>query len=159
MGAPAILGVSDDVFLDNPLLHREVFGPLSLIVRCKDLVQINKVAQSLEGQITSTVIATTQELKQHPELIHSIQELCGRFILNGVPTGVEVSLAMHHGGPFPASTDSRFSSVGADGIRRFTRPVTFQNWQDDLLPDELKNKNSLQIWRTVNGNLTKEDLC
>jgi len=83
-----------------------------------------------------------------------LKEICGRFILNGVPTGVEVALAMHHGGPYPATTDSRFTAVGADGIRRFARPICFQNWSNELLPAELKNENPLQLWRTVNGLLT-----
>jgi NADP-dependent aldehyde dehydrogenase len=119
---------------------------------------MKKVIESLDGQITSTVIATSSEVKKHQELIFNIREKCGRFVLNGVPTGVEVCLSMHHGGPFPASTDSRFSSVGADGIKRFSRPVAFQNWDDDLLPEELRNKNTLQIWRTINGKLTQEDV-
>jgi NADP-dependent aldehyde dehydrogenase len=79
-------------------------------------------------------------------------------VLNGVPTGVEVALAMQHGGPFPSSTDSRFTAVGADGIKRFARPVSFQNWDDEFLPQELKNENSLNIWRTVNNELTKEGI-
>ena len=82
--------------------------------------------------------------------------ICGRFILNSVPTGVEVCLSMHHGGPFPATTDARFTSVGADGIRRFARPVAFQNWANELLPDILKNENPLAIWRTVDDKLTKD---
>jgi alpha-ketoglutaric semialdehyde dehydrogenase len=73
--------------------------------------------------------------------------------LNGVPTGVEVCLSMQHGGPFPATTDSRFTSVGADGIKRFARPICYQNWPDELLPDELKNKNPLKISRTINSRL------
>jgi NADP-dependent aldehyde dehydrogenase len=78
--------------------------------------------------------------------------------MNGVPTGVEICLSMHHGGPFPATTDSRFTSVGADGIKRFARPIALQNWPNALLPEELKNENTLQIWRTVNNKLTKEKI-
>jgi alpha-ketoglutaric semialdehyde dehydrogenase len=89
-------------------------------------------------------------------LVESIKNICGRFLLNGVPTGVEVCLSMHHGGPFPATTDSRFTSVGADGIKRFVRPLAFQNWDNKLLPDELKNENPLHIWRTVNNQLTND---
>jgi NADP-dependent aldehyde dehydrogenase len=76
--------------------------------------------------------------------------------MNSVPTGVEVCLSTQHGGPFPATTDSRFTSVGSDGIKRFARPVAFQNWPDSLLPDELKNENPLRIWRTVNNRLSKD---
>ena len=75
-------------------------------------------------------------------------------MLNGVPTGVQVCLSMQHGGPFPATTDSRFTSVGADGIKRFARPIAFQNWENKFLPDELKNENPLKIWRTVNNEIT-----
>ena len=102
------------------------------------------------------MVATEEEVKDNMELFDILKEKCGRFIFNGVPTGVEVALGMHHGGPFPATTDSRFTSVGADGIKRFARPVCFQNWSNDLLPAELKNENPLGLWRTVNNALTKE---
>jgi len=81
---------------------------------------------------------------------------CGRLILNGVPTGVEVCHSMHHGGPYPASTDSRFTSVGADAIRRFARPLCYQNWPDNLLPPQLQNANPLGIVRFVQGEPTRE---
>jgi NADP-dependent aldehyde dehydrogenase len=86
-------------------------------------------------------------------LFDAIADKCGRIILNGVPTGVEVCLSMHHGGPFPATTDSRFTSVGADAIKRFARPMSFQNFANHLLPQELQNENPLKILRTVNDNL------
>ena len=78
--------------------------------------------------------------------------------MNGVPTGVEVALSMQHGGPFPATTDSRYTAVGADGIRRFARPICFQGWPDELLPLELQNANPLNLWRTVNNQLTKNPI-
>ena len=90
--------------------------------------------------------------------MEAVKNICGRFILNSVPTGVEVCLSMHHGGPFPASTDARFTSVGADGIKRFARPIAFQNWSNNLLPDELKDENPLEIWRTVNNELSNAAL-
>ena len=114
-----------------------------------------EVAKNLEGQLTSTLMATDADIIENDELVEAVKNICGRFILNNVPTGVEVCLSMHHGGPFPSSTDSRFTSVGADGIKRFARPISFQNWSNDLLPDELKNENPLGIWRTVNNELTK----
>ncbi|MBS1934060.1 MAG: aldehyde dehydrogenase (NADP(+)) [Bacteroidetes bacterium] len=157
-GMPTIATVDADTFLQNILLHQEVFGPYSLIVRCKDEMQMTEVAKHLEGQLTSSLLATKEDISNNPLLIDAIEQLCGRFILNGVPTGVEVCLSMHHGGPFPATTDSRYTSVGADGIKRFARPVTFQNWADEFLPDELKNSNPLKIWRTVNNELTKEPI-
>lgn len=155
-GLPTLASVSGDVFLANPLLQKEVFGPYSLLVRCKDQQQLQEVARGLEGQLTATIMATAADLKEQADLIGLVQEKCGRFILNGVPTGVEVCLSMQHGGPFPATTDSRFTSVGADGIKRFARPVAYQNWTDEWLPDALKRANPLGLWRTVNNELTKE---
>ena len=101
-------------------------------------------------------MATKEEIVEHETLVETTTNLCGRLIFNGVPTGVEVSLAMQHGGPFPSTTDSRFTSVGADGIRRFARPVAYQNWPDLLLPEELKNSNPTGIWRTINNQLSRE---
>jgi NADP-dependent aldehyde dehydrogenase len=104
------------------------------------------------------MMASETDMRNHEELVEAIKNICGRFILNGVPTGVEVCLAMQHGGPFPATTDSRFTSVGADGIKRFARPMCYQNWPDSLLPDELKNSNPLSIWRTIDNELTKKGI-
>jgi len=154
-GAPTIASATAEAFLSNPILHKEVFGPYSLVIRCKDMNEMVEVARHLEGQLTATLMAEENELKNNDELIEAVKNICGRFILNGVPTGVEVCLSMHHGGPFPATTDSRFTSVGADGIKRFARPICFQNWPNALLPDELKDENPLRIWRTVNNELKK----
>ena len=110
-----------------------------------------QVALHLEGQLTATLMATENDMLGNDELVEAVKNICGRFILNSVPTGVEVCLSMQHGGPFPATTDSRFTSVGADGIKRFARPIAFQNWSNTLLPDELKNENPLGIIRTVNN--------
>jgi alpha-ketoglutaric semialdehyde dehydrogenase len=151
---PTLAEVPAPVFLKNPLLHKEVFGPFSLLITCGDEAEMMAVARAIEGQLTCTILATGNELKEREELIDLLQDRCGRLILNGVPTGVEVALSMQHGGPFPATTDSRFTAVGADGIKRFARPVCFQNWTNELLPDELKNENILALWRTVNNKLT-----
>jgi 2,5-dioxopentanoate dehydrogenase len=157
-GLPTIATVDANTFLQNPLLHKEVFGPYSLIIRCKDMSEMIGVARRLEGQLTATFMATDNDIKQNEELTEAVKNICGRLIVNNVPTGVEVCLSMHHGGPFPATTDARFTSVGADAIKRFVRPICYQNWSNELLPDELKNENPLQIWRTVNGELTKKTL-
>lgn len=153
-GLPTIATASGAAFLNNPVLHQEVFGPYSIIIRCKSMAEMIAVAKNLEGQLTSTLMATENDIKEHDELVEAVKNICGRFILNSVPTGVEVCLSMQHGGPFPASTDGRFTSVGADGIKRFARPISFQNWSNNLLPDELKNENPLRIWRTVDNELT-----
>jgi NADP-dependent aldehyde dehydrogenase len=153
-GLPTIATSSGQAFLNNPVLHQEVFGPYSIIIRCKDMNEMIEVANNLEGQLTSTLMATENDIKENDALVEAVKNICGRFILNNVPTGVEVCLSMHHGGPFPSCTDSRFTSVGADGIKRFARPIAFQNWSNDLLPDELKDENPLGIWRTVNNELS-----
>jgi NADP-dependent aldehyde dehydrogenase len=155
-GAPTIASASAQAFLNNPVLHEEVFGPYSIVIRCRDLQEMIDVAKHTEGQLTCTVMATENDMAGNEELIESLKNICGRFIVNGVPTGVEVCLSMHHGGPYPATTDSRYTSVGADGIKRFARPICFQNWPGNLLPDPLKNDNPLGVWRTVNNELTKD---
>jgi 2,5-dioxopentanoate dehydrogenase len=154
-GTATVAKTTAQTFLHNPLLHQEVFGPYSLVVACKDATEMLHVAKSLEGQLTTTLMATENDIHSNAELVTVVETICGRFILNNVPTGVEVCQSMQHGGPFPASTDSRFGSVGADAIKRFARPLCFQNWSDNLLPDELKNDNPLKIWRTVNDELAK----
>lgn len=157
-GSPTIASATGQTFLNNPVLHQEVFGPYSLVIRCKDMKEMLQVANRLEGQLTATLMATENDIRIHDKIVDAVMNICGRFILNSVPTGVEVCLSMQHGGPFPATTDSRFGSVGADAIKRFARPVAFQNWSNDFLPAELKNENALGIWRTVNNEWTKDGL-
>ncbi|MFN2457601.1 MAG: aldehyde dehydrogenase (NADP(+)) [Chitinophagaceae bacterium] len=158
-GTSTIATATAQAFLNNPVLQQEVFGPYSIVIRCKDLAEMIEVVRHTEGQLTATLMATENDVRGNEALVEAVKNICGRFILNGVPTGVEVVLAMHHGGPFPATTDARFTSVGADAIKRFARPVCFQNWSNELLPDELKNENPLNIWRTVNNKLSKESLA
>lgn len=155
-GTASIAATTATEFISNHLLQQEVFGPYSIIVKCKDLTEMKAVADHLEGQLTCTLMADDNDILNNSSLFDSLQNKCGRLILNGVPTGVEVCLSMQHGGPFPATTDSRFTSVGGDGIRRFTRPLAFQNWPDEFLPEELRNSNPLGIWRTVNNEPTKD---
>lgn len=155
-GRPVVATVSAQDFISNPYLREEVFGPFSLIIRCRDEQDMLAVASAMKGQLTASVMGTTEEIQQQSRLMSTIKNICGRLIFNGVPTGVAVCNAMQHGGPFPATTDSRFTSVGPDGISRFVRPVAYQNCPDELLPDELKNENPLKIWRMVNGSLTKD---
>jgi 2,5-dioxopentanoate dehydrogenase len=154
-GHPAVGIVSGATFLNNIILHQEVFGPFSLIVACKDINELNQIMDELEGQLTITIMAESSDLTSNKSLLETIREKCGRLILNNVPTGVEVTHAMNHGGPFPATTDTRFTSVGTSAILRFVRPLCYQNFPDDLLPDALKDNNPLSIWRKINGVLTK----
>ncbi len=148
--------VSATDFINNPNLQHEVFGPFSLLVVADDMKQIEEVTRSLGGQLTLSVMAGEKDLVNYHEIIGTLSDLAGRLVMNNVPTGVEVCAAMQHGGPFPASTDSRFTSVGTAAIYRFTRPVAWQDWADALLPDELKNGNPLNIFRLIDQKWTKE---
>ncbi|HEY4061471.1 MAG TPA: aldehyde dehydrogenase (NADP(+)) [Puia sp.] len=157
-GVPTVASATASTFFKNPLLHQEVFGPYSLVIRCKDAAELAGVVSHLEGQLTVSIMATEKDLQENASIIDAAQDICGRIILNGVPTGVRVALSMQHGGPFPSTTDSRFTSVGADGIKRWVRPFSFQSWADGLLPDALKNGNPLGIFRMVNNELTKDPI-
>lgn len=133
MGSAILATVDAEKFIANPQLHQEVFGPFSLMVLCRDFAQMVDVAQSFDGQLTATIHATPDEFSLVHQLTEVLVEKAGRLIFNGVPTGVEVSAAMTHGGPYPASTDSRFTAVGHSAIRRWLRPVTFQNFPEGFL--------------------------
>ncbi len=130
--------VSGDDFLANHKLHQEVFGPFSLVVRAKDDKQLLEIINNLEGQLTATLIAENSELDSLQEITDALQAKVGRIIFNGVPTGVAVEDAMTHGGPYPASTDSRFTAVGNHSILRWVRPFSFQDFPESLLPEYLK---------------------
>jgi alpha-ketoglutaric semialdehyde dehydrogenase len=153
-----ILTVNGDTFLKNETLHQEVFGPFSIIVQCDDLQQLLSIINKLDGQLTGTIIAEPGEIAEHPALIAALQNKVGRLIFNGVPTGVEVCPSMIHGGPYPASTDSRFTAVGIHAVDRWVRPFSYQNWPDQLLPAALQNANPLAIRRTVNNIQTYSDI-
>ena len=153
-----VLTVSAEDFLSNPVLHKEVFGPFSIVVQCKDKNELVTVTQELEGQLTGTILGSETEIKAYPEVVNALVNRVGRIIFNGVPTGVEVCPSMMHGGPFPSTTDSRFTSVGTSAIKRWVRPVSFQSWPQELLPEALKNDNPLEIMRLVNGEHTKQKI-
>ena len=152
----AVTTVEGSTFLNNTALHQEVFGPFTLVVQCEDSNQLEKVVSGLEGQLTGTLIAGKDELQGYSRLFEALQNRVGRIIYNGVPTGVEVCPSMVHGGPYPASTDSRFTAVGTNSIRRWARPFSYQDWPDEFLPGELQNDNPLGIERKVNNKNTRE---
>ncbi|MCB2145287.1 MAG: aldehyde dehydrogenase (NADP(+)) [Deltaproteobacteria bacterium] len=154
-GQPTLAAVAAGDFIANPILQEEVFGPYTLLVCCDNRDQLSDVIQSVGGQLTATVVAEEDELVEHLSIVEMLIEKSGRMICNGIPTGVEVCAAMQHGGPYPASSDSRFTSVGTAAIKRFVRPVGFQSWPQSLLPDELRDSNPLSIWRLVDGELTR----
>ena len=144
----SIARIDGETFLHNKSLHQEVFGPYTLLVECESLSQMKQIIMSLEGQLTASLIATEDEAQVSFDLIEALQNRVGRLIFNGVPTGVEVCNSMVHGGPYPASTDSRFSAVGVHSIKRWVRPFSFQNFPESLLPETLKTHNPLNIKRT-----------
>lgn len=143
-------------FIANKRLHEELFGPFALIIVCDNDSEYSEVAAILDGQLTLSVFATPGDIQANGSLINLFREKAGRLVYNGVPTGVEVNTAMQHGGPFPSTTDSRFTSVGTRAILRFVRPVSFQNWPDEALPAELRNANPMGIMRKLNGSFTRE---
>jgi len=156
--AAHLLRATAKEFRENPVLQEEIFGPATLLVECTDEAELLQTIESLPGQLTATVHLTSDEEESSRGFLEAFTEKAGRIILNGYPTGVEVCPSMQHGGPYPATTDSRFTSVGTAAIQRFARPVCFQNFAERLLPLELQNVNKLQIWRQINGRFTKEDV-
>ncbi|MFT4734336.1 MAG: alpha-ketoglutaric semialdehyde dehydrogenase [Algoriphagus sp.] len=152
---PTLLFADYQTFKDNPQLDEEIFGPTSLVVEGNSREEYLEIARGLSGHLTATVHGSEEELIEYAELLEILEQKVGRLIINGFPTGVEVSHAMVHGGPFPSTTNSRSTSVGTGAITRFTRPVCFQDLPDSLLPDELKQGNPLKIWRKVDGETKK----
>jgi NADP-dependent aldehyde dehydrogenase len=150
-GVPALLATDAATFVAHRALHREVFGPAALLVRCPDQASMIEVARSLEGQLSATVWGTEAELERVGDLLRVLERKAGRLLFNGVPTGVEVCPAMVHGGPYPATADGRSSSVGTRAIERFARPVAYQDYPEAALPAELRETNPLGIWRLVDG--------
>lgn len=135
---PILATVDAHVFLAEPVLKEEVFGPFSLLVICKSEQQMMQVLESVQGQLTVSMMATQSDFISHADFIQAAIPVAGRLIHNGVPTGVEVCEAMVHGGPFPATTDSRFTAVGTQSVKRWLRPVAFQNFPEKWLPPELQ---------------------
>ncbi|MEB0009800.1 aldehyde dehydrogenase (NADP(+)) [Pseudomonas sp. RTB3] len=142
----------------DPLLQEEVFGPATVLIEVADKAELQRALQSLHGQLTATLIAEAGDLQTHGELLSVLEQKVGRVLFNGYPTGVEVCDAMVHGGPYPATSDARGTSVGSVAIERFLRPVCYQNCPDALLPEPLKDANSLGIARLVDGNSTRQPL-
>ncbi|MGX9761357.1 aldehyde dehydrogenase (NADP(+)) [Pseudomonas shahriarae] len=138
-------------FLTNPHLQAEVFGAASLLVQCADNAQMRQVTEHLEGQLTATLHLDEGDVEQARALLPALERKAGRLLVNGWPTGVEVCDAMVHGGPFPATSDSRSTSVGTAAILRFLRPVCYQDFPDSLLPDALKQGNPLRLRRLLDG--------
>src|SRR6185369_10342285 len=143
-------------FIATPELATEAFGRFSLLIRADSMDEMLACARALEGQLTATLQAAPADLAHAAELLDVVERCAGRVVINGFPTGVEVSPAMNHGGPYPATTDVRYTSVGTAAMLRFARPHCYQGYSDELLPAELRNANALGIERLVNGRLTRE---
>jgi NADP-dependent aldehyde dehydrogenase len=135
----------------DPLLQEEVFGPTTLVIEVADDAQLKAALLALRGQLTATLIGELEDLHTYNWLVPVLEQKVGRILVNGYPTGVEVSDAMVHGGPFPATSDSRGTSVGTLAIDRYLRPICYQNYPDALLPPALQNANPLGLQRLVNG--------
>ncbi len=157
-GSPALYLVNGADFIQQSELQEEIFGPCSLIVLCDDLKELESALDALEGQLTGSIFGIEAELKTYFSVADILQQKVGRLIFNAVPTGVEVCDAMVHGGPFPATTDSRTTSVGTEAIRRFVRPICYQDCPSDMLPLYLQNANEAFIMRKVNGVLTRDPI-
>ncbi len=153
---PVLFETDPATWLANDALSHEVFGPSTILVRGQSEEELLRVAESLPGTLTATVHGTPQDLKNHRKLVAVLETKCGRLIFNGQPTGVEVSHAIHHGGPYPATADPKFTSVGTAAILRFLRPICFQNFPDEALPPELQDENPRKIWRTIDGQFTRD---
>ena len=137
-------------------LGEELFGPSTVIVRCGSRDELEAIARRLDGQLTATIHGTPGDLAEYASLIAILSDKAGRLIVNGFPTGVEVCPSMQHGGPYPATTDSKTTSVGTAAIHRFARPVAYQNFPQSLLPVELQDANPRGIWRLVDGGMTRD---
>jgi NADP-dependent aldehyde dehydrogenase len=149
----ALFRVDADTFAASHVLQEEVFGPASLLVVCRDEAEMLRLAAGLEGQLTATVHCTADDYPLAGKLLPALERKAGRVLFNGFPTGVEVCHAMVHGGPFPATSDNRSTSVGALAIERFLRPVSYQNVPASLLPAALRDDNPLRLARLVDGEL------
>jgi len=139
-------------FLAHPELAEELFGPSTLVVIYTD--QLVDLVSSLEGQLTATIHGSQDDLNNNQDLIRVLETKAGRLVFNSFPTGVEVGHAMVHGGPYPATSDGRSTSVGTRAIFRFTRQVCFQDFPNSALPAELQDTNPRNIWRMVDGKIT-----
>ena len=155
--ANAVLFETDvQSFLKDPHLEGEIFGPATMLVAYSQPNDLLEGARRLEGHLTATVHGTEQDLRDAADLIAILETKVGRLVFNGFPTGVEVCHAMVHGGPYPATSDGRSTSVGTQAIYRFVRPVCYQGFPNAALPDELKDENPLGVWRLVDGQMTRE---
>ena len=158
LGIPVLAETTAAEFAANPSLAEEVFGPFALVVTASSFDELLAALTTLEGQLTATLHAAESDANETRVLADLFETKAGRVVWNGFPTGVEVAHSMTHGGPYPATTDARFTSVGTAALLRFARPVTWQNTPEDFLPTELQDTNPAGIWRLVNGQHTQSPI-
>lgn len=158
-GQPSVAVTTADNFLKHPALATEAFGPFTLVITAASTDELTACVRALEGQLTATLHGTAADLAAAGPLVALLEQKAGRLLVNGFPTGVEVSPAMNHGGPSPATSDSRHTSVGTAALLRFARPVCYQNFPEALLPVALRDANPLGLMRLVDGKLTREPLA
>lgn len=156
VGIGAIYEIDGATFQKYPRVHEEVFGPLSVVVRVESEAELHTLIREIDGQLTASVLGKETTIGKYTGIFKALEQRVGRLIFNGVPTGVEVSAAMQHGGPFPASTDARFTAVGESAMRRWLRPISYQNYANEMLPQALQDGNPLKLWRSLNGALSKD---
>ena len=150
-GVAALFATEAKTFVADASLQEEIFGPSSLIIWCQDQREVDAVIGALHGNLTATLHGTEAELLANASLLAKLEAIAGRVVINGFPTGVEVSHAIVHGGPYPSLSDGRTTSVGSNAIYRFTRLTCYQTFPDAALPAELQNANPLGLSRLVNG--------
>jgi 2,5-dioxopentanoate dehydrogenase len=156
--APHVFSTDFKTFMAQPALSHEVFGPSTLVVNCGSKADLEAVARNLDGHLTATFHGTEADMAEYQELIAIVEEKVGRLIFNAFPTGVEVCASMHHGGPYPATTDGRSTSVGTAAVLRFARLVCYQGFPQNSLPPELQNANPRGILRLVNGAYSRDGI-
>ncbi len=154
-GSTALAEIKASDWLSDAVFQKEVFGAFAMMVVYQNEDELLEISKKLHGQLTITVWAEAEELQNQLFLLNLLEEKCGRLLFKGVPTGVEVGYAMQHGGPYPSTTASNSTSVGAHAIKRFARPIAFQDMPQELLPDALRDGNPLGIMRMINGVHTK----
>ncbi|MCX6955705.1 MAG: aldehyde dehydrogenase family protein, partial [Verrucomicrobia bacterium] len=155
---PSVATTTAQNFIGHSALATEAFGPFTLVVIAEDAAELAACAAALDGQLTATVHGNAADLAAAGPLLAALERIAGRVAVNSFPTGVEVCHAMNHGGPYPATSDTRFTSVGTAAILRFARPVCYQGYPDASLPPALQNANPLGLMRLVDGKPTRESV-
>lgn len=155
--AAYLFATTREGLLADPTLFDELFGPVSTLVSCQSHADFVAIAERLEGSLSATIHGTEEDLADHRDLIDVLRKKVGRLIFNGYPVGLEICHSIHHGGPYPATSHSHFTSIGTRAMQRFVRPVCYQDWPDALLPAELRNSNPRGVLRLLDGERSRDE--